>query len=247
MTFSMKKQTNRAGVAPHPVSRRTVVPLILVSITLAVPVLSSPQISPDSMAKFNAAKKEKASGNRNEAIRLALEAVKIDQNNHWSYALLGDLYKDGIEYKKAREAYAKAFAANDPRNPDLFSVEYLEKEGYCYFQLLQYNKALDRFNRSITLAISLKIERLQRTAYISRGNVYHALGEDEKAVKDYTRAIENGRQIPVRNDIVRVALNQRAISLILLGHYDEACADFSESCKMGDNTACENRRKHCSR
>lgn len=80
-------------------------------------------------------------------------------------------------------------------------------------------------------AVALLTEAANREPSVAaiwcgRGSCYHALGEDRKAVADYTRAIDLGTGSP------RNAYVGRAISYQALGQHARAVADFTRAIEL---------------
>src|SRR5262249_12991925 len=109
--------------------------------------------------------------------------------------------------------------------------------GQHYYEIKEYDKAIDDFNR----AIQLKPKWLQ-LAYGNRGNAYYAKDEDDKAIDSYDRAIEI-------DTTYTAALTARGMLYEKPGAIERAKVDFKASLATNsifeDNKwAHETARKH---
>ena len=67
-------------------------------------------------------------------------------------------------------------------------------------------------------------------AYYNRGVAYDKIGQGDKAIADYTKAIEiNPRDAE--------AYNYRGIAYYYKARYDKACSDWKRVCELG---SCKN-------
>ncbi len=69
-------------------------------------------------------------------------------------------------------------------------------------------------------------------AYYNRGNHYDQMGQVDKAIDDYNKAISLNRDDP------KVFVN-RGLVYLRLGQVQLAIADFNEACKLGNSFACK--------
>ena len=82
------------------------------------------------------------------------------------------------------------------------------------------------------------LDSLYHQAYNSRANLYADNGLDYKALLDYTKAIE-------LNLFSNKYLLNRAILLIDMKKFDQACFDLSKSDSLGNKEAKVYRKKYC--
>ena len=76
-------------------------------------------------------------------------------------------------------------------------------------------------------------------AYNERGNDYSNLGQYERAIEDYKKAIE-------LNPNDDVAYYYRGIAYYFLNQYERALKDFDKALKINpNNTFAKNNRKNC--
>jgi tetratricopeptide (TPR) repeat protein len=73
-----------------------------------------------------------------------------------------------------------------------------------------------------------EIERQLVRAYIKRGAAFHARGEDEQAIADYTKAIEI-------NPKVAQAYTKRAVAHEAVGRREEAITDYRRALAIDGN------------
>ncbi|MCM8858036.1 MAG: tetratricopeptide repeat protein, partial [Candidatus Thiodiazotropha sp.] len=63
----------------------------------------------------------------------------------------------------------------------------LAKKAAEHYQAREYDSAIKCYSQLILMCLNANIEA---QVYNNRGNAYSAKGEDEKAIKDYDKAIE---------------------------------------------------------
>lgn len=100
-------------------------------------------------------------------------------------------------------------------NTTVHSAQWYVERGLALYQEGSYEEAIEQYN------LAIKRNSNYSTAYNNRAVAYNALGEKEKALADYTKAIEYNP-----NDDVSLYLN-RGILRHDLGEYPKAIADYN--------------------
>jgi tetratricopeptide (TPR) repeat protein len=103
--------------------------------------------------------------------------------NYWK----GEAYSIGLKYEEAVNAYAAVFRA-DSRGT---SEEYLPSRygiGYAYFNLKQYERALDHF-KYYTDRTTNKDNKKHRDALVRLGDCYYATKQYQESIAVFDRAI----------------------------------------------------------
>ena len=121
--------------------------------------------------------------------------------------------------KKLADKVDDIFPSNDtdiPIKGDPYDANTYYTRGYSYYELDEYEKAVEDFSEAI------EIDPYDADAYIMRGLSYHKLGENKKAVDDYTKAIH------LKPDYFN-AYNDRAIIYDQLGEYEKAVEDLTKA------------------
>ena len=123
---------------------------------------------------------------------------------------LGTIYgRDKNDYKKAIEYFNK-------RIKYVADYSTYGNRGLTYWELGDFEKALDDFQKSI------EINPQYMPSYYNRAGVFHALGDHEAAIKDYTRALEIKP-----NDVW--SYNNRGLVYSRIGDFEKAIADFNKA------------------
>lgn len=118
---------------------------------------------------FNIGEYQKALNDYTKAIELRPDSANAYNNRGYTYLNIR-------EYHKAINDYTKAIDIN-PQFPNSF-----KHMGTLKYYCQEYEEALEYLNKAINLDESYK------EAYETRAEVYHALGDHEKAKKDEERA-----------------------------------------------------------
>jgi|AGTN01.1.fsa_nt_gi FOG: TPR repeat len=106
-------------------------------------------------------------------------------------------------------------------HPEWNAVNYMLR-GKAYYDLKQYDKALEDFDRAVRLSPPSKTIV---AIYSLRGDVYHELHQEERAIRDYTSAIE-------LNPNKFYFYEKRGIAYCSLKQFQNAIADFSAAIKV---------------
>ena len=146
-------------------------------------------------------------GNYDKAIADCTKAIEMKPNNFKAYIFIGEAYcgisRDLIEKRDYNNVIATASNA-----------------------IKQYNLATDAASRrtarmtdSISSSDAMFISRGQSTAYILRGDAYFEKGDADKAIANYTLAIEFNADY--------TTFMSRGHAYFKLGRYDSAIVDFT--------------------
>jgi tetratricopeptide (TPR) repeat protein len=95
----------------------------------------------------------------------------------------GEIFFEDGEYARALEKYEAALRA-DPTTP-----HYVRAKARALMQLERYDEALRWFNQAV------EIQPFFGGTYANRGILYDRIGEYEKAVADYEKALELSEEV----------------------------------------------------
>jgi tetratricopeptide (TPR) repeat protein len=134
-------------------------------------------------------------------------------------------------------------------------VEAYNNRGLAYFNLGQYQRAIEDYNK----ALSLKPDFAK--AYYNRGSAYRHLGKHQRAIEDYDNALrlkpdfadayynrgaayddfgQYQRAIEDYNEALRLkpdyveAYNNRGVTYLLQDNNELGCRDAQKACALGD-------------
>ncbi|MBN1573505.1 MAG: tetratricopeptide repeat protein, partial [Deltaproteobacteria bacterium] len=96
----------------------------------------------------------------------------------------GKAYADDEVYGKAIECFSKAMSL-DPEFAEAYSYR-----GFCYFWMVQYEKALADFEMALKIGVDHPEE-----IHFYIGRTYFKMGNYEEAVTSFTNAIEINKEI----------------------------------------------------
>lgn len=113
-------------------------------------------------------------------------ALKLNDSHQGALILLGDIYMEQDNYKDAIPLYEKVVELN-PVDRMLFPSRQIEG---AYYQLgAAYLKTKNFSDAAMTLENTLLIDGSDADAWYLLGNTYQELGEVEKAVECYKKAV----------------------------------------------------------
>lgn len=187
-------------------------------------------------------------GRYQEAIECYNKAIALDKERRFSYELYcnrGDTYKDMGQFNRAIDDFNKAInidkkkcqaylkRANvyndlgildkaikdlnqaidlDPNNGESFY-----NRGLYYVRRNGLNEALQDFNSAINLGYKM--------AHTNRGSVYANLNQWEKAIDDYTKAIED-------NPRDMIAYSNLGVYFQYIGQFDRAIENYTKALEI---------------
>ncbi|MBN1888299.1 MAG: tetratricopeptide repeat protein [Thermoflexales bacterium] len=93
--------------------------------------------------------------------------------------------------------------------------------GQAYFELREYEKAIDNLNKALENASS------DPQLYATRGDVWRQKGELRKAIEDYDQSLRLNPQAPE-------VLHYRGLACLGLGQLPQAVKDFSQALKLDE-------------
>ena len=125
------------------------------------------------------------------------------------YYALGTVYQENGEYAKALDNLNKALTL-DPAHAKSYN-----NRGNTHFFLKEYEKALADINKSLEITES-------SLGYYSRAKIYEGKGDSQKAVADYTKAVE-------LNPRFAEAYSNRGLLFQKQGIIDLAHQDFTKA------------------
>jgi len=132
---------------------------------------------------------------------------------------------DGGLYKDAVPLFTKALDALNHRDSKINAAFISELLGACYYALGQYDQALTFINRSMDIKLNPTYEE-----YNSRGLMYAAKGNYEKAFIDYNKAIQ------LKPNAFSAYYN-RGTTYAIKGEYDKAFPDYAKAIKLKPDSA----------
>ncbi len=140
----------------------------------------------NAILRVEVAKRYMARDMLDAAIQQAQEALKIDPAMEEAFLLLGDAYRLKGDFSSALEQYQQVVELNKDNefagiNPNLEAAYY--EIGEIYLVQGELEKARDAFIEA------LKIERTDADAILGLGITYQRLGEHDKALEQFRRAI----------------------------------------------------------
>ena len=111
-----------------------------------------------------------------------------------------------------------------PFNSNTRNPEYFQSQALAAFEEGDFDRAIEFCNLVIELAPDLAVELnpILAMVYNDRGNVYADQREYDRAIADYSEALQ-------RNPDYEVAYNNRGVAYANQGEYDRAIADYSKA------------------
>lgn len=141
-------------------------------------------------------------GRYEESLTCLDKAIQLDPNDNWVWALRGDILRKLHHYDEALASFEKATEI------DFNDVLTLVRRGWVLGKLQRYDEALASFEKVI------EINPNYGAAWALQGGLLNDLQRHDEALISYDKAIALGIQdSPI--------LFNRAISLLLLNHWDE--------------------------
>lgn len=101
------------------------------------------------------------------------------------------------------------------------NAELYNKRGNAYYNIGQYDLAVDDFSRAVNMAPKYA------DAYNNRASAYVRLGENQRAVENYNEAIR-------LNPNHAVFYNNRGVVSLLQNRKESGCRDVQKACALGD-------------
>jgi tetratricopeptide (TPR) repeat protein len=186
-----------------------------------------------------------------------MELAKINENiskrphDAWVYKKRGDFYTNTLsKYNEAVSDYTKAIELSP--NAQIFS-----DRAICHYKFEEYEKAIDDFRMAVSydsnteyyfgigaiynklknykeattyLTKSIELDSSNSTDYQERGESYFNLEEYNKAVADFSRAIE----LSVL-DAKATAYSWRASAFARLNEYESSILDYQQAMEINQN------------
>ena len=116
------------------------------------------------------------------------QTYEEQQNNY----IKGDSLEKAGAYSEAAETYEKAaiLSADSAEQNLKLATRALSGAGGCYYQVGQFDKAIDNFQRGLKVNRKLNNEMSVATSLNNVGMVYKAWGNFDKALEFYQQALE---------------------------------------------------------
>jgi len=165
-----------------------------------------------------------------------------------------------VDYKSS----SKIIEEGIKNNPD-YAPYYLTRGKINIFKE-KFEDAIEDFDRALDLNKTTSDKELENNAYVNRGAAYQKLFENDKALADYSKAIELNPENPNVymyrgflyyqnadyttsindfNTVIEIdeqnpyAYYNRGMAYIKLNDNNKACQDFHKSCQLGNTNACK--------
>ena len=157
------------------------------------------------------------------SISVLNEIIEIDSQ----YAIDNRIYYQRGTAKQILQDYEGALSDFNIEVPPMFA-DLQWRKGLCYYNLGNYQKAIDYQNK----ALELYNEYVD--AYYYRGLSKWKLNDYYGAISDFTKVIE------LEDDTYNVgAYRMRGVSKEKIGDLNGACADWKKASRLGDADAAE--------
>lgn len=154
-------------------------------------------------------------------------------------------------YKEAAEKFQKALTIFDALNQnDLTVGACLTNLGLCYLYLQNFERAIEKLNRSIEIKKNYKEDILVANSLSNLALCFHSQGKNVEALNKYEEATKIKRKILKSNDPnIAVALRNEANILCILDRYREALKKYEEAAQIFSSNKdqqglAENQRNH---
>jgi tetratricopeptide (TPR) repeat protein len=146
------------------------------------------------------------------AIEDFTEAIKLDPNMAAAYL------------QRSKALYASVSQVFDI--DENFDFSYVSSVGSVYSEETKavYSRALE------DASMAIKLNPIVVSAYMNRGRIYEALGDNDKAIADYNQAIRLDPNLAV-------AYNNRGLAYNNKQDYDRAIADCNQALRLDPNLA----------
>lgn len=141
-------------------------------------------------------------------------ALKLNPNRRLALEYRGSLYERIGRYKDALADYEHLWKTDQKR-----SIKWIQRLAECHLKAGDKQSALANYSQLIA------INAHDEFAYLSRGNLYFQLKQYQKAVADYTRALNETVDAP---DAILMARSQ---AYEKLGMHDKAAQDAAQARK----------------
>ena len=156
------------------------------------------------------------------------QAIKVDPNFAISYLARGAYYNYGLKDKDKANADFQQFLSLSQQE----TIVNFGLRGAVYMLLKDQNKAIAYLQKASDLAeqqgmkkIVKQMQELKKLSYYNKGNAYANLEQYEKAIADYSKAIEIDPKYTL-------AYINRGLAYANLKQYDKAIADYSQAIKL---------------
>jgi tetratricopeptide (TPR) repeat protein len=157
-------------------------------------------------------------------------AIKLNPYQPISYYYRGKARQELNDFQGSMKDFNTAIKLN----PD----DYENYKGRAYLKFIQDDNrgAILDYNK----AFSLSVEKgfINTSFYIERGIAYSKIGECQKALSDFDKAIEI-------NSNNAAAYYNRGITKWKIGDLNSACYDWSKAGELGSSQAYENIKRLC--
>lgn len=148
---------------------------IIISLALLCPAISGAD-SDDVKKYLDTATAYTRQRNYQAALHYFQEALKLEPDNGWANAGIGNVYAAIQQCDKGIPYLEKALAMNPHDDTALFGL------GACYMDLQEHEKAIPYLQRAIQIRPdNVKASEALAVAYVRRGVLYGREGQNDKA------------------------------------------------------------------
>ncbi len=192
-------------------------------------------------------------GNYEIAVQLFVKEIGTYPENGYAYFWLSRIFTNYFYYESAIASLRTA-QKNISKQDKYYQGAVNRELGILYMQFRQPNQALEY------LSLSLKMNPGDVEAYLYRGRCYQTLGDDDKAIGDFSSAVKHGGESDALDELARgyermgdfqkalqiteASLRETSDSVSLIAYraelkirqkkYDEAIDDLVLLLKMND-------------
>lgn len=174
---------------------------------------------------YNDGKKSFVNGNYEEAASSFVAAINANPNRADYYIDYGMSLIALHKYEGALAQFDLAYMEKDILLVKQNNKRILRGKGIVYYQLLQYEKAIEEFNEA------LKINELSKLDM----DILYYMGSSLMTIGSYGEAIETYTKLLTIDGENTVAFNNRALCYRNLGDYEKSLVDYDMAIKISPN------------
>jgi tetratricopeptide (TPR) repeat protein len=174
---------------------------------------------------YNDGKKSFVNGNYEEAASSFVAAINANPNRADYYIDYGMSLIALHKYEEALAQFDLAYMEKDILLVKQNNKRILRGKGIVYYQLLQYEKAIEEFKEA------LKINELSKLDM----DILYYMGSSLMTIGSYGEAIETYTKLFTIDGENTVAFNNRALCYRNLGDYEKSLVDYDMAIKISPN------------
>jgi len=142
------------------------------------------------------------------------------------------------------EQYKELVSKNRAEGNLSEAANYLNKIAYIYWEGYIYKEAIDYFNQSLEINISIGNNNAVKSIYLNLGLIYSDLNQFEKALSHYQKSLQISRKTNKKGEIVSCLLNIASIQTSLK-KYQDAVASLEEAVGLSKELNNEKFLRNC--